>query len=272
MSRFLSETRYNASCNRKVIQMDSERIPTNLRTLLILEVIGSQAEAITTAEIGRAVGLSKQTIHRLCATLVEEGFLVKDERNRGFRPGRRARNLSTGIMQNSISHVARNQILQDLSQATGETVNYVVPDQKGMSYQDRVETDWPIRVQLPVGSIVPFPCTASGKVYLASLPKAERRRLVNVMHLERHTETTITDPDRLMDELQRISKLGYATDNGEFFDSMNAIAAPVKDKAGRYCASLAIHAPVQRMSVDTALGYKDMLFDASSRLTELLFA
>lgn len=251
--------------------MEGERIPTNLRTLLILEALGSQSDPMSPSDIGRAIGLPKQTVHRLCNTLLEEGFLVREERQRGLRPGRRARMLASGVMHASSSHIARNRVLQDLSDATGETVNYVVPEDRGMAYQDRVETDWPIRIQLPVGSTVPFSCTASGKMYLASLPKAQRRRLVSVMHLKKHTETTITDPEVLLAELAETARRGFALDNGEFFDAMNAIAAPVYDKAGRYCASVAIHAPAQRMPVEKALDYRDELFRACARLTETLF-
>lgn len=250
---------------------DKNRIPTNLRTLLILEVLGQQSEPMSPAEVGRAIGLPKQTVHRLCNTLLEEGFLVRDERRRGLRPGRRARMLSSGIMHSSASHMVRNRILQNLSDATGETVNYVVPEDRGMAYLDRVETDWPIRIQLPVGSTVPFNCTASGKMYLACLPKNRRKQLVRVMHLEKLTETTITDPEALLEELALTAKRGYSLDNSEFVDMMNAIAAPVLDKSGRYCASLAIHAPTQRMSIDQALGYREELFAACTRLTEVLF-
>lgn len=251
---------------------DEDRIPTNLRTLLILECIGAQSDPMSPSEIGRNIGLPKQTVHRLCNTLLEEGFLVRDERQKGLRPGRRARLMASGVMHASSSHIARNRILQDLSDKTGETVNYVVPEDRGMAYQDRVETDWPIRIQLPVGSTVPFYCTASGKIYLASLPKAQRRRLVGVMHLEQHTASTITSHEKLLEELQDTAKRGFSLDNGEFFDSMNAIAAPVRDKAGRYCASVAIHAPVQRMPIEKAVEYKDELFAACQKLTETLFS
>ncbi len=250
---------------------DDDRIPTNLRTLLILEAVGAQSDPMSPADLGRVIGLPKQTVHRLCNTLLEEGFLVRDERKKGLRPGRRARLMASGVMHASSSHIVRNRVLRELSDLTGETVNYVVPEDRGMAYQDRVETDWPIRIQLPVGSTVPFFCTASGKVYLASLPKAQRRRLVSVMHFEKHTDTTITDPEVLLAELQETAKRGYSLDNGEFFDSMNAIAAPVYDGAGRYCASLAIHAPTQRMPITTAVQYKDQLFAASKKLTQTLF-
>ncbi|MEM6409578.1 MAG: IclR family transcriptional regulator [Pseudomonadota bacterium] len=250
---------------------DTSRIPTNLRTLLILEAIGRQTEPMTPAEIGRKIGLPKQTTHRLCNTLLDEGFLARDERGRGMRPGRRARLLGAGVMHSSSSHVTRHQVLQDLATEIGETVNFVVPEDRGMAYQDRVETDWPFRIQLPVGTNVPFHCTASGKTYLASLPKAERRRLVNVMHLEQHTPSTITDPDLLLAELQDIAKRGFALDNCEFYEGMVAVAVPVMDPTGRYCAAVAFHAPEQRISAEMALTKVDTLQRTSHQLTATIF-
>lgn len=247
------------------------RIPTNLRTLLILEAVGEQPEPLTPAEIGRLIGLPKQTTHRLCNTLLEEGFLMRDERGRGLRPGRRARMMGAGVVHSSSSHVARHQVLMELAAQVGETVNFVVPEDRGMAYQDRVETDWPFRVELPVGTNVPFHCTASGKTYLASLPKAERRRLVNVMHLEKKTPNTITDPDTLLNELADIARQGYAMDREEFIDGMVAIAVPVYDNAGRYSASVAFHGPTQRISMDEAVARIDLMFDTSKKLTATIF-
>ncbi|MEM9584291.1 MAG: IclR family transcriptional regulator [Pseudomonadota bacterium] len=252
--------------------MTNSRIPTNLRTLLILEAVGAQTEPMSPAEIGRKIGLPKQTTHRLCNTLLEEGFLMRDERGRGLRPGRRARMMGQGVVHASSSHVARHQVLQELASHIGETVNFVVPEDRGMSYQDRVETDWPFRIQLPVGTNVPFHCTASGKTYLASLPKAERRRLVHVMHLEKHTEATIIDPDDLLAELQDISRQGYAVDRCEFYDGMTAIAVPVLDPTGRYCASVAFHAPEQRVSIEDAVTRVDVLLSTSKKLTDTIFS
>ena len=45
----------------------------------------------------------------------------------------------------------RRQILLDVAQEVGETVNFAVPRETGMDYLDRVETGWAFRIQLPTG-------------------------------------------------------------------------------------------------------------------------
>ena len=251
--------------------MDESRIPTNLRTLLILEAVGQAGDAMTSAEIGRLVGLPKQTIHRLCNVLVSEGFLARDESGRRLRPGRRTRGMASNLLHSAAPVIARRKILERVADKVGETVNFAAPGDSGMVYIDRVETDWAFRIQLPIGTHVPFHCTASGKTYLASLPPRERKKIVSATTLDRHTDRTHTNAQALLDEVAQIARQGYAIDDEELMDGMVALSVPVKNSSGRYVASLAFHGPIIRISTDTILDHLDTLLEASADLRELLF-
>lgn len=250
---------------------ETDRIPTNLRAPLILEAIGSAGRAMTATEIGEAVGLARQTAHRLCLALETEGFLTRDGRSRRFIPAHRARRMASGMLFASRAHIARHQVLEDVARQVRETVNFVVPEATGMSYLDRVETDWPFRVQFPVGSNVPFHCTASGKTFLASLAPPMRRRFVGTLTLVRHTRHSHAEGESLLAELAQIARQGYALDREEFIDGMVAIAVPVRDPDGRFAAALAYHGPISRISLDSAVARRGILVDGARRLAEVLF-
>lgn len=247
------------------------RVPTNLRMLLILEAVAGAGAPLGAAELGRRVGLPKPSAHRLCSRLEAEGFLTRTEEGGGYRAGRRARLLASALLHSSSEHIARHQVMQALAEEIGETVNFVVPEDAGMSYKDRVETNWAFRIQLPVGSHVPFHCTASGKAWMATLAPSRRRRMVRALRLEAMTPNTITDPQALLDELDRTARRGYSLDNEEFMEGMVAAAVAVHDPAGRYVASLAFHGPVQRISLSRAIELTPALHRAAERLTGVLF-
>jgi DNA-binding IclR family transcriptional regulator len=139
-----------------------------------------------------------------------------------------------------------------------------------MIYADRVETNWPFRVLLPVGTHVPFHCTASGKTYLASLPAAKRRTLLASLDLRAYTSCTHRSIDTLEDELLRVSKNGYALDMEEFHEGMIAIAVPVLDSHRRYVAALGMHGPKQRFDLDNALNRQSLLV-ASAKIISQTF-
>lgn len=239
---------------------------------MILEILGKSDSALTATQINEHLGLPKQTVHRLCDTLEENGFITRPGNSKRYQVGRRLRELGTGLLHNSRDHIARHQILKEVAAAVGETVNYAVPGSSGMNYLDRVETDWPFRIQLPIGTSVPFHCTASGKTFLSSLATAKRNALVASLELTKRTEHTLYDPDHLLQELKTIRKQGYALDQEEFINGMIAIAVPVTDPAGRFIAGLAYHGPTQRMSLKEAVEKKHILHDAADKLSRTLFS
>jgi len=247
------------------------RIPTNMRTLLILEVISQSREPLSPTQVNDKLGLPKQTVHRLCNTLVEDGFLMRTGDGKKMRASRRTRLIASGLLNSSRIHLGRHKILSDLAREVGETVNFVVPEDDGMNYLDRVETDWPFRVQLPIGTHVPFHCTASGKTFLASLPIRARQKLINTLKLESLTANTISDPDSLLRELANIARVGYATDNEEFMKGMVAIAVPVDDGRGGFAGALAYHGPSIRLSIEEAIKNRSVLLEASRKLTAVMF-
>lgn len=250
---------------------DGNKSAPNFRTFMILEALGLSSGPMTASEIHRALGLPKQTVHRLCNAMEAEGILVRDAGTRRLRPGRRARSIASGILSTNHAPIARHQILANLAQETGETVNLVVAQERGMFYVDRIETDWPIRVQLPIGTHVPFHCTASGKAFLSSLRRAEREKLVRALDLKRTTVNTITDRDALLDELDRVRAQGYAIDDQEFVADMVAIAVPIRDAAGRFYAAIAVHGPKLRFSTEAALSRRDLMVESAARIGEILF-
>ena len=250
---------------------DEDRIPTNLRTLRILEVLGNSDRPLTPTEINQELHLPKQTVHRLCSTLEDEGFIIREINGKRLIPSPRTKNLASGVLYNSRNQIRLRLVMNDIAEKVQETVNLAVPEESGMMYLERIETDWPFRIQLPVGSHVPFHCTASGKTFLASLSPSLRKSFVKGMNLSRMTQNTFVDPDALLDELAIIAKQGYAVDNEEFMDGMVAVAVPIKDKKSRYCASIAFHAPDQRLSIETAIGRKDFLIEGAKILGGELF-
>lgn len=249
----------------------SERIPTNLRTLLILEELSKSGHPMSASELGRKVGLAKQTVHRLCVTLESEGFLTRLAPSKRYLPTHRAREMASGLLYASNSRIVAHQILVDVAKEVKETVNFVVPEESGMRYLDRVETDWAFRVQFPVGSNVPFHCTASGKTYLASMAPRVRKNMVAGLELSAMTQQTHTNADELLAELKRISAQGFALDNEEFIEGMVAIAVPVTDAEGRFGAALAFHGPRQRITPDGAIDRLEPLLIGAKRLGDALF-
>lgn len=245
-------------------------IPTNLRLLLLLEEVARVGVPVTPTATNEVLGLPKPTVHRLFHRLEEEGFLQRDIDGRSYSAGQRLRKLSANVLSSSRIRVARLAVLNALTDDVGETCNIATADREGMLYIDRVETKWPLRIQLPIGTTVPFHCTASGKMYLSSLSARHLAKFLSSASLEAHTEKTLTTADMLMAEIAAIRERGYSTDNEEFMDGMVAVAVPIRDDLGRLMSTISLHAPDQRVSVTDLEGHLDRLRSAANDLSEMM--
>jgi len=220
--------------------------------------------------LSEALGLPRPTIHRLLATAEAEGFLQRDVDGRSFGPGQRLRRLSANTLSSQRVRTERLIILKALAQQVGETCNLAAPGCYGMVYLDRVETHWPLRIQLPVRTLVSFHCTASGKMYLSSLRPETLDRLLGSLDLERQTKRTLTDPLMLREELIATPARGYSTDDEEFMDGMAAVAVAICDNEDRLLTTLSIHAPIQRNGIDDLAKSMSVLNAAARKLERLV--
>jgi len=248
---------------------DSGQIPTNLRLLLLLEEVAKVGVPVTPSVVNETLGLPKPTIHRLFATAEAEGFLQRDIDGRSYSPGKRMRLLSINTLSSERVRTVRLAVLKSLAMVVGETCNLAIPEREGMFYLDRVETHWPLRIQLPVGTQVPFHCTASGKMYLSTLRPDYLERFLKNHSLDKQTEKTITSPAKLQAELIKTRERGYATDNEEFMPGMTAIAVPILDNRGRLLSTLSIHAPEQRRHLPDLVEYLEPLQKAADELAAI---
>jgi len=98
------------------------------------------------------------------------------------------------------------------------------------------------------GTRRPAYCTAAGKVLLAhETPERVDAILTDVVSARRGANT-ITDPDRLIEELASVRKRGIATDNQESAIRLVGIAAPVHDAESGVVAALDLYTSTSRCS------------------------
>jgi DNA-binding IclR family transcriptional regulator len=243
-----------------------------MRLFYILDVMAKQQSSLTPSEINQHLNWPKQTVHRLCKSMVEEGFLHYDASGKRLLPSASLRTLANGLLASDWHASARHQILEKLSSKVKETVNFVIPEHPGMIYRDRVQTNWAFQIHLPVGTHVPFHCTASGKTYLASLTLKNRRTMLESLYLKSLTDNTVSSVEPLMQELALIQKQGFSLDNEEFYDGMIAIAVPVLDPKGRYHGAVAMHGPTVRLDIGALEDNYDDLRSAADQLSQLIFS
>ncbi len=239
------------------------------RVLEIIEAVSKAERPLSPGDLALQLNIPKPSIHRLIQQLEADNYLQTNMRGL-LVPADRLHDIALGVLYTSRFKALRQAILKNLASKIGETCGIAIPDGTEMIYYDRVQTNWPLQVHLPVGSRTPVWCTASGKLYLSSLPKERRHRIINNLPLEKMARNTLIDPETLEHSLLDIQQNNLGIDNEEFVDGMVACAVPIKDHDGRLFACLFTHAPVIRKSLDELQSYQPLLAEAAAELGELI--
>jgi DNA-binding IclR family transcriptional regulator len=240
-----------------------------LKPLALLEAVASMQHPASLAELSINVGVPKPTMHRWLGSLEDAGLIQRTPDGRRYELAARASQLAFSILSNRPGGAIRHEILKRVVHEVGESCNLTVLDGTQVTYLDRVESKWPLRVTFQQGSKVPAYCSASGKLFLALMQPAKRDLLLTEIKFEPLTENTVTDKPALLKELADIRRDGYALDREEYLSGLVCLAVPIFHQKGRSrvcAAALAIQAPVTRLSHAEMLTKLPILQNAAKSL------
>ena len=221
------------------------------------------------SELSTILGLNKSTVSRTMSTLASEGFVYKDAETKKYRLGLSILSLS-GIVNGTIDVYHESQpILNRLVDITSESVNISILDNLDVIYLNKIECNHPDKSLTPIGKRNPSYCTSSGKLLLAYSNKDVVESIFQ-KGLQKFTKNTVTDPERLLSDLEEIKANGYAYCVEEFQDSVSAIAAPVYDYKGKVIAAVAVVGPKQRIQQHKVQGIAKNTIHAALEISERL--
>ncbi len=242
-----------------------------LRLIALLEHIAERDQLHSLQSLAEATGSPKPTVHRMLQQLEGAGLLQREADGRRYGTGVRLRRLAENLLINGSLHGARHQVLRRLVDELGESCNITTMAGGEVVYLDRVETAAPLRFYLHPGSRVPAHCSASGKLFLAQMTPAQRRRLLQAAPLQAYTPQTLTTLKDLEAECLAVREAGHALDREEFLPGLLCVAVPVPPAraGGRSALCVAVQAPVMRMPLARAADMLPALQRAAAALAEI---
>lgn len=215
----------------------------------VLEAFAGNPAGLALGELSAALGYGKPSLSKILATLEREGFIRRDARSGHWRLSWRLLALAFGHAHRAGIPALCMPILQELADDTDELAQLALIEGDQVLFVARAEGPGARIRMLPlVGAAVPAHATASGKVWLASLPDAAVAAVVARHGLPRFTPRTIATRARLLGELREVRQLGYAIVDEELVEGGRAVGAPVVS-AGRTVGAVAVSGPTFRLSV-----------------------
>lgn len=204
-----------------------------------------ELDGATLTELSSYLDIPKSTLHRHLKTLSDYGFVSTE--NNEYHVGFRFLKLGEYARSRKESYCLAESSVQDLAQETGERAQYVV-EEHGKGVYLHIDTgEHAVQTGLGIGHRIHLHSTAAGKVILAHLPDKRVEEIIQTHGLPEMTSQTITDRDKLFDQLSEIEKRGYALADEENIEGLRAVAGPVTEDDGDLLGVLSVAGPSNRL-------------------------
>ncbi|MCM0651022.1 IclR family transcriptional regulator [Clostridium swellfunianum] len=242
------------------------------RALDILEFLAGEKRSCGVTEIGNAVGLHKSTVHRLLGTLMNKGYIEKDIDSDNYTVGKKVLFLASSVLDRMDVRTVARPYIRRLSERTNEVVHLSILDGDEAVYIDKVESlrQGSVRMHSQIGKRVPLYCTAVGKVLLSSEEDEKVKELLKHKEMYKFTRSTIDNVDNFIEELHKVRKAGYSTDEMEHEEGIRCVAAPIHDRKGKIIAAVSISGPIFYMTEDRLPEVKSELLQAAEEISNQL--
>ncbi|PGF15660.1 transcriptional regulator [Natrinema sp. CBA1119] len=218
-------------------------VSTTRKTFELLEALKAE-EGVTIAALTQRTDLPKSTVYRHLQTLTDMGYVI--ERDGKYYVGFRFVELGEQARSRKVGYTAAKRAVFELGQETDERAVFIVEEDDEAVYVHRYGS----LSNTMIGHRRPLHSMASGKIILAEWDDAAVDRYIEEVGLEAITSNTITDPDALFDELERIRDREYAVNNQEHMDGLRGVSVPVYTPDDEFLGSLAVFGPTSRFTDD----------------------
>lgn len=218
--------------------------------LKVLNYLAKRPEGVSPAEVAQFVGKSLHTAYYLLNSLCLEGFAEHADDHRYYLKLHRSPPPQT--LSNATAEVLRESVA-DLTRATRCRAYLWVYERDHLRLEHTQGHQGQPRLAA-LGQVLRSEthATASGKLLLARLSRAELRKYLRRSGLTAFTPRTLTGLEALEAELEEVRRSGVAHSREEYLEGWCGIAAPVAPQAGgqTLIAALGIAVPRNRFAKD----------------------
>lgn len=238
------------------------------RVVKLIAALAATRGEVGVGDLAVRVGLPLPTIHRLLHLLRKEGVVSWNEQSHRYAIGPELYRIASQVTSAlDISDLAQRE-LDKLCEHAKETAIFGLyqPGTLSMSFAAKAEADHPLQYRIQMHVPLSLVWGASGKAILAYLSEDEIERALASEKSESVSGAALPDRERLLQDLARVRKAGFAVSEGEKLSGARGIAAPVFNSTG-VVGSICLTSPRDRIPIDRIAELAEMVVHAANSLS-----
>jgi IclR family KDG regulon transcriptional repressor len=198
------------------------------KSLKLIDTLSKNSLGMSLSQLSGALNYPKSTVHHILSTLVPYEYVYQDTETKKYSLGFKFLSLGKLILDNIDVRRTAHRHLLELQEKCGEAVHLAIFRDGQVIYIDKIDTQGGLSLATYVGFRTDPHAGAGGKVLLSDLSRKEIMDVYRQRPLKTYGKNTITSMSKLFEELEKIKKQGYATDDEEYYEGIRCVAAPIR--------------------------------------------
>lgn len=236
------------------------------KAIRILECFSVKEPELGITEISNRLDLKKSNVHGIISTLLNLGYIEKNNETSKYRLGLKIMHLSHILSTTMPFHNVIHRCLKELSEKIDEIVYFGIPHGKNVMYLDGAFPEKLYNTRWVQGMTAPLVCTGIGKAMLAFMEEEFVESLL-AEPLEKYTDNTITDPDAMREELKITKIRGYSIDNMEHEYGVKCVGVPVFNQYGKLIGAMSATGPSLRFNEEQIALFAEILKEKAESIS-----
>lgn len=225
--------------------MRTNEVKSAARILDLLELLSVVPGPMRLTDIARQMSMPKSSAFGLLSTLAGRGYV--DLHGDGYVISEHYRDGGWMSGEYGLMRRAAQPVMGAVASQTGESCFLAIAAHDWhIQYIEKAVSDNPLRYDIALPMLRPAHSTSVGLVLLADQPDDVLRRYLASGRITKITEKTVTDPERLLENIERIRADGYATVADSSVMGASGVAAAIRGASGRAIGALCVIAPTPR--------------------------
>ncbi len=245
---------------------------TLIRGLTVLECVARGIADVKS--ISAELRAPRSTVHRLLASLVNEGYLHNVPYH-GYTLGYKLITLGAKAREQRPLTALAQPFLEELAAFTGDTVHLGTREGAEVFYLSKVSGGKGLEMRSRIGQHMPIASTGVGKALMLGSPQAQWRSLYDeaaaMKKADRERPKMLPWPAYL-ERMQAYAARDWVMDLEENEIGIRCVGAPVRDVSGEVVAAISVASVIFHMSEERMLELGPRVHEMASRISRALGA
>lgn len=246
----------------------STLVPAVDRAIDVIEFISSRDREVSLSEILDNLDIPRQSLIRILNTLCKRDYLNKSGQRGLYRIGLKFLYAGHRLQDKFGLRTVAWNYMKALSEKTRKTIELSTLDRDQLILLEQIRGSESLSLYSRVGSIFPyFHAVSVGKVYLSLMHKAKRQNVLRKIGLPAVTQYTITDMERLEQDILKTKELGYGFEDQELREGIRRVAAPIFGTDGNHIGCIGLAATIFSFDLDDVHHYGSLVLDSARKIS-----